>query len=372
MLVNALALHDASDAARVFLENLIAELPGAWPQARVAVVAREGGAPLPGEERLDVVRVRSPRSGMARVAAEFARLPSIAARVDPDVVISPNESVPKRIGGPVVVVAQNLLFHCPGVAPLQSGPLRARLRSRAQFAFYRRQYPRAYARADAVVAVSRHAARELAERADLDPARVHVVPYGADRLPVRPRSDEPGPRRLLVVGAVAHYKRLEEAVAALALLREAGGDYELLLAGGAWPGYGEVVDEAARAAGVGPHVRRLGPVTGEGLAELFASSQAGLAISACESFGIPVVEGMRAGLPQVVADEPWSAETVGEAAVRVDGRDPASIAAGIRTLEDPSEWRRRAQAGREAAARYTWSANAAGIVAVAAAIARPR
>ena len=372
MLVNALALHDASDAARVFLENLIKELPDAWPEARVSVVARAGGAPLPGQDRLQVIRVRAPRSGMARVAVEFLRLPSIVDRLDPDVVINPNESVPKRVRAPLVVVAQNLMFHCPGVPPLSTGPLRARLRSRAQFAFYRRQFPRAYARADAVVAVSDHAVRELAQRAGLDPGRAHVVPYGVDRLPVKPRAASAGPRRLLVVGAVAHHKRLEEAVAALAALREGGGDYELWLAGGAWPGYGELLDGVARAAGVAAHFRRLGPVVGEDLAELFASCHAGLTLSACESFGIPVLEGMRAGQPQVVADEPWSAETVGDAAVRVDATDPASVAAGIRTLEDPGEWRRRAEAGREAAARYTWSANAAGIVAVAASIARRR
>ena len=207
VVVNALALHAASDAARTFLENLLAGLPDTWPEASISVIARSG-APLPREERLHVVRLRSPQSGMVRVLEDFGRLPALVQRLEPDVLINPNESLPTRVAGAVVVVAQNLLFHCRGIGPLPTGPVRARARSRLQFAFYRRQYPRAYARADAVVAVSHHAARELAAHAGLDPSRAHVVPYGADRLPPKPRRPSSGPPQLLSVGAIAHYKRL--------------------------------------------------------------------------------------------------------------------------------------------------------------------
>jgi glycosyltransferase involved in cell wall biosynthesis len=182
---------------------------------------------------------------------------------------------------------------------------------------------------------------------------------------VKERQPRTAPHRLLIVGAVAHYKRIEVAVRALARLQRNGGDYELVLAGEEWPGHGDVIDQAARVAGVGRNLRRLGGVSAERLPELFAGAHATLSLSSCESFGIPVVEAMRAGLPAVVADEPWSEELVGAAAVRVDGSSPASVAAGIRALESEDEWQRRAEAGRRVAARYTWAATAAGIVAVA-------
>lgn len=368
MLLNALALHSARDAARIFLENLVEQLPLVWPEAEIHVLAPLDVA-LPGA-RLHIIRARTPRSGVERVLEDFLRLPTVEAKVVPDVVISPNESIPRRIRAPVVVVAQNLFFHCPEIGPLPTGPQRARLRSQLQFAFYRRQMPRAYARADVIVTVSQHAATELARYARLDPTRVRIVPYGADRLPLRPRTESRGTRRLLVVGALAHYKRLAVAVAALAELRRGGDDYELVLAGEEWPGYGEVLDRAARMAGIEEHVRRLGAVSGEQLADLFAGSFALVSLSACESFGIPVVEAMRAGVPIVVADEPWSAETVGGAAVRVVGTDASSVADGVRSLMDPGERQRLVEAGRRTAARYTWSGNAAGIAAAAAAVAR--
>jgi glycosyltransferase involved in cell wall biosynthesis len=309
-------------------------------------------------------------SGLLRVASERLRLPRLLADLRPDVLVNPNESVPARVDCALVVVSQNLLFHCPGVGPIPAGPLRARLRSRLQFAFYRRQMPRAYGRADVVIPVSAHAAKQLSERAGLDLDKVQVVPYGADRLPVLPRLEPDGPKRLLIVGAVAHYKRLESALAALAELRRRGGEYRLDLIGGAWPGAREALRAVAAAARVAEHVNFVGPVDGEALAGAFAEAHAGLSLSACESFGIPVVEGMRAGLPHVVADEPWSAETVGEAAVRVDADDPVAVADGVELLADGETWRSYAARGRDAVSRYTWEANATRIAEIAAAAAR--
>ncbi len=363
VLINALAMHSVSDAARVFLDNVIRGLPEAWPEAHVVVIVRHG-AKLPSGARITAIRLGSSGSGVLRVVDELVRVRWIIRRVAPDVVINPNESIPGGVRAPLVVVAQNLFFHCPEIGPLRHGSGAARLRSRLQFAFYRWRMPHAYARADATVTVSAHAAGELAEHAELDLEKAHVVHYGADRLPIGARARPGTNKKILIVGAVAHYKRVEQALEALAILRQAG-DYVLWLAGGCWPGQEDVLRSRARELGLQDAVRFLGPVGSDELVALFASSHVGLALSACESFGIPVIEGLRAGLPHVVADEPWSAETVADSVVRVDARDPSAIAMGIRRLEDPKEWEIMAQRGRERASRYTWQANAAGIAAVA-------
>jgi glycosyltransferase involved in cell wall biosynthesis len=363
ILVNALALRHTRDAARIFLENVLRRLPEVWPGAEVHVVLRSDVASPHGSLR--EIRVPVARSGTSRVAAEFMYLPRIVDRVAPDVVVNPNESIPvRRIKRPLVVVAQNLIYHCPRVRPLATGSPRAKLRSRLQFAFYRRQFPLAYGRADAVVVVSHHAARELAQRAELDLDRAHVVYHGADRLPVAPRQDGKATKTILAVGAVAHYKRLDVGVRAISELRRAGGDYELVLAGEEWPGYGEEIAGLAHALGVYEHITRLGAVPDRVLSDLFASAHAMLALSSCESFGLPVVEAMRAGLPVVVANEPWSAEIAQDAAIPVEASNVADVAAGVKILANGDHWSRMSAQGRHIAARYRWASTAAGIAAV--------
>src|SRR5215211_5437721 len=116
VLLNALALHSPRDGARIFLENLLQQLPRVWPQAEIYAVAPHDAA-LP-EAAIHAIRRRTPRSGVQRALRDFVDLPRIEARLSPGVVISPNESIPTRIHAPLVVVAQNLFYHCPGVGPL--------------------------------------------------------------------------------------------------------------------------------------------------------------------------------------------------------------------------------------------------------------
>ena len=358
LVVNALALRAGGDAARTYLENVLLELPAAW-EGTVSALVRPG-VELP-VEGLDLVHVPGVGSGVARIRTEWTKLPGLIASLAPDVFLNPNESLPRVVDVPLVVVAQNLLFHCPGAGPLPRGDVAARLRSRAQFAYYRWQMPRAYARARVVAAVSQHAADLLADRAGLDLARVRVVPCGADRLPVASAAPLNG-KTLLAVGAIAHYKRLDIAVRALAQL---GSEYRLVLAGDDWPGEWRALKEVAASAGVSERIELTGVVSDAELAALYARAHATVALSACESFAIPVVEAMRAGVPVVAADERWARELTGDAALLVPPR-PDDVAAAVRSLSDEGVRAPVVEAGHAAAARYTWARTAEGLARAAA------
>jgi alpha-1,3-rhamnosyl/mannosyltransferase len=109
---------------------------------------------------------------------------------------------------------------------------------------------------------------------------------------------------------------------------------------------------------------RAGAVADEALADLYAEAHALVTPSACESFGIPAAEAMRAGLPVVAADEPWARE-LGRDAIVLARPEAGAVAAAVRTLEDEAEWRRRSLAGVEVASGYTWRGTAAGLAAAA-------
>lgn len=356
LVVNALALRPGGDAARTFLENVLRELPAAW-EGDVAALVR-GGVDL-SLEGVRFVGVPGIASGAARVRAEWTSLPRLIRDLGPDVFLNPNESVPRSVAAPLVVVAQNLLFHCAGAGPLRAGPPVARLESRLQFSYYRRRMPHAYRRARVVACVSEHARAVLSARAGLDPRRTRIVACGADRLPIRARTV--GSRMLLVVGAIAEYKRLDVAVRALSELSD---DYRLVVAGEEWPGAWGPLQELAGRLGVADRVVRAGVVGDEALADLYAEAHALVTTSACESFGIPAAEAMRAGLPVVAADEPWARE-LGRDAIVLARPEAGAVAAAVRTLEDEAEWRRRSLAGAEVASGYTWRGTAAGLAAAA-------
>jgi glycosyltransferase involved in cell wall biosynthesis len=69
---------------------------------------------------------------------------------------------------------------------------------------------------------------------------------------------------------------------------------------------------------------------------------------------------MQAGVPVIVSTGGALPEVVGTAGITVDPADAAGFADAIeRLLDDPAERRRRSDAGREQARRFSWTASAA-------------
>jgi len=119
-------------------------------------------------------------------------------------------------------------------------------------------------------------------------------------------------------------------------------------------------------------VRITGDVSDAALAAYFGAADAYLSLSAHEGFGVPLVEAMAAGVPVVARRVGAVAETVGDAALLLDGTDPAYVAAALhRVVADASLRRLLTDAGRRRLPAFGLDAVAPQLVEAVASVAGP-
>ncbi|GHE07797.1 glycosyltransferase [Klenkia taihuensis] len=221
-------------------------------------------------------------------------------------------------------------------------------------------------------AVARRAAGVIATCADevdelaalgVDRRKVTVVPSGVDTgafTPDGPRVPRAGRPRLLVVGRLVPRKGLGDVLTALADVPGA----ELVVLGGpaaevlaADPAAAQV-QAAAAARGVADRVRLVGRGGREEVAAWVRSADVVVCAPWYEPFGIVPLEAMACGVPVVGTGVGGLTDTVvdGGTGLLVPPRDPAALAAALRTLlTDPALGRRLGAAGRErVVTTYDW------------------
>jgi glycosyltransferase involved in cell wall biosynthesis len=203
---------------------------------------------------------------------------------------------------------------------------------------------------------SRAAARDAEELAGLPSDRIRVVRHGIDprgMLAAAPvRRDRP---YVLAVGSLEPRKNLPRLIDAFGRIAAENADLELLVAG---PSHHEPgrVEEARAGSPAADRIHLLGHVTDATLGGLYRGAAALAYVSLVEGFGLPVLEGMAAGVPVVTSRGTAMEETAGAAAVLVDPEDTASIEGGLRSaLTDDDQRRRLAREGPERAALFTWA-----------------
>ena len=224
-------------------------------------------------------------------------------------------------------------------------------------AAYRRYLGRLRA-AQLVWAISEQSGHDAVRLAGVDPGRVRVVPLAAPAQRA-PEGPVPSGDYVLVAGGLEPHKN---AAAALEALAGVGGDVRLVMAGPWSTRRAERLQRRAGALGVADRVVWLGWVGAGRLAALRGGAAAVLVPSWAEGFGLPVVEGMAAGVPVLAADIPALRESGGDAAVYLPPGRPERWSAAIeRLLDDPDERARRAEAGRRRADTFTWERTARGV-----------
>jgi glycosyltransferase involved in cell wall biosynthesis len=348
----------------IVLEQLLGPVPGGTGRAAAQLAAALGATAGPhdhvtgwvGAHRdagpARIVGVGGPRRlplGRRALAVAWERGHGPAPHAD--VVHAPTLLLPPRRPGQALVVTVHDAV--PWTHP--------QLLTARGVAFHRRMAGRAVREAAAIVTPSAAAADELARHLDVPRERLHVVPNGVTAEAVTPPPD--AARRaarlalpdayLLTLATLEPRKGLDTVLQALA---EPGApDLPLLVVGQAgWGG----VDPVALAAGLGltaGRVRVLGRLTDPDLATVLGRASVLVSPSRSEGFGLPVLEGLAAGIPVVASDIPAHAEVAGDSALLVPPDDPVALAAAItQAATDIGLRRASVQAGLQRAAQYSW------------------
>ena len=214
-------------------------------------------------------------------------------------------------------------------------------------------------RADAIVAISDTTARDVVNKLDVSPERVHVIHAGLDERFLATHNSPNGHENyLLTVATLEPRKNLPVLLEAISVLKKRGWEGQLRIAGG----FGldtPRVDETIARLGLSGVVEKLGYVDGATLPSLYRGARAVVMPSLWEGFGLPLLEAMASEVPLVASDIAVHHEVAGEAAVFAEPRDANAFADAIEKLEGDEGLRAKLVAsGRERVSRFSWDASA--------------
>ena len=251
---------------------------------------------------------------------------------------SPANTAPARAHNNLVVIHDAAVLRYPEAY------------SRSYVAFHSRLLRTIAERAKLVITVSEFSRGELSELLRLPLERFSVVPCGVAEsfsgvLPDEHVRQKYGLMRpyVLCVATLSARKNLNVLEAASRVLHEV--QIDLVLAGA---GRRYMREQ-------GSPIRQLGYVPDSELAALYAGARAFVMPSLYEGFGLPCVEAMACGVPVIAARAGALPETVGDAGLLVDPRDPDQFAEAVSTLvHDQSLRARLIEKGKVRAKLFSW------------------
>jgi glycosyltransferase involved in cell wall biosynthesis len=274
---------------------------------------------------------------------EQLTLPRLVGKAKADVLFAPGYTGPLRCPAPMVLTIHDVSF----VAHPEWFRWREGLRRRTLTRLAAR-------RAVRVLTVSEFSKREIAQRLEIDPAKVQAIYSGVTSLDAARALTAREPL-VLSVGSIFNRRHIPELIEGFARLARRRGDARLEIVGDNRTTPPIAVDAIVQRTGLGDRIRVRQYVTDEELASLYSRARAFAFLSEYEGFGLTPLEALGAGIPGVMLDTPVAREIFGEAALYVDRPEPALIETALETaLIDEGARQRVLGAARNLLPRYSW------------------
>jgi glycosyltransferase involved in cell wall biosynthesis len=200
--------------------------------------------------------------------------------------------------------------------------------NRARKVYYNLVLKPLYRRCEAVICVSDYTRREFLDWSGMPAKKVHLVYNGVaiDFPDIEPFLAEY--KYIFYPGNHRSYKNLARLIEAFAISSLPRRNIHLLLTGPV----NEVLLILARKLGVASFIQFLGPLSAEELARTYKGAFGVVFVSLYEGFGLPILEGMAAGVPVLTSSVSALPEIAGGAALTVDPYSVADITKGLESL----------------------------------------
>lgn len=237
--------------------------------------------------------------------------------------------------------------------------------TREQLVYRRGWYPQYCRRATVVMASSRWIKNDLIEQFHMPADRVRVVWTGStvemcDESAATPPGDLASRYRLLLPFCLYPaqtwpHKNHIRLLQALAELRSAGLDVNLVCTGRREVSYWPVIERCVADLGLADHVAFLDFVPEEDLVGLYRAARCVIIPTLHESSSLPMLEAFHLGVPVVSSTATALPEQGGEAALYFDPYSPGDIARALGTVWTDEELRERLRdRGRLRSKLFSW------------------
>jgi glycosyltransferase involved in cell wall biosynthesis len=217
-------------------------------------------------------------------------------------------------------------------------------------------------RSTRIIAVSQATRQDFLSQYKVDPSLVSVVHHGVDPefFGIRERRRPPvkGSRYILAVSTLHPHKNFGRLLQAFHDVLRESPDLKLIIVGLRGFAAGSI-DAQIAALDLSRNVECTGWVTRERLYDLYAGAESFICPTTFEGFGMPLLEGMAAGLPVACSDIEPLRTLAGDAAFRFDPLDTPAITDALQRITLDEQLRARlTEAGPRRAGEFNWEETA--------------
>ena len=273
-------------------------------------------------------------------------------KIKPDVFLSPDGYLSLTTQFPQIAVIHDLNFeHYPEDLPKNA------------LKYYRTKFPKFARKAERIITVSEFSKQDIIQQYGIDASKIDVTyngvsdmfqPTGSDVQETIKQQYSNEQNYFIYVGSLHARKNIDRMFRAFDEFKKTTGSGNKLMVVGEKIWNSVDLETTLNQLQYKNDIIFTGRVSNEEMVKLIGASSGLVYVSYFEGFGIPIIEGMKCGVPVLTSNVTSMPEVAGNAAILVDPFSVESIAVGMKQLTDKTSTEELVIKGFERANQFNW------------------